>query len=57
MCDSEYAVGMASKSMKLSKKSHQDLYIALGESRAMLDNVNIIFQYMDNVWVKSVLGH
>lgn len=57
LCDSEFAVGLASGAMKLNKKSHKDLHTAVALIQSAKANVNVIFQHVDNMWVKSVLGH
>jgi ribonuclease HI len=60
LSDSEFALGMASKAMKLKSTSHQDLRVTIGLIHSMIDNVpnvKVVFQQVDNLWVKSVLGH
>ena len=57
LCDSQFAVGLASRAAKLNKKSHRDLHDTLNLIHAELGNVDVVFQHVDNRWVKSVLGH
>jgi ribonuclease HI len=57
MSDSEFALGLASKAMKLNIKSHPDMVDAVQGVQDLAAITNVIFQHVDNLWVKSVLGH
>lgn len=62
LSDSEYALGMAQKVMKPGKRAEADTLTAIqaifGAIDAVQDaGVELKFQHVDNVWVKSVLGH
>jgi len=57
MSDSEFALGMASGAMKVGKKTDQSIADIVTEIRVKVSKCSAIFQHVDNVWVKSVLGH
>jgi ribonuclease HI len=57
MSDSEFALGMASGAMKLNAKSHAELHAKVAQIRVLAEKLPVIFQHVDNRWVKEVLGH